>query len=66
MSVDFDTLNNRHNALVRCDNTISSDRDEEIGKSQLTMIYLLLKLCKAKGLDINCFMNMVFTLFVLF
>ena len=68
MSVDFDTLNENHSALVRCDidNTIPSEREDEIGESQLTIYYLLLKLCKAKGLGINSFISLALKLFELF
>ena len=68
MSVDFDTLINNHSALVRrdIDNTIPSEREEESRKSQLTICYLLLKLCKANGLGINQFISMAIKLFLLF
>lgn len=67
MSVDFDTFNENYGALVRCDieNTIPNEREEEIRKSQLTICYLLLKLCKASGLGINQFISMAIKLFSL-
>lgn len=68
MRTDFNTSNSQQGMIVQYkrDGQSSLEGDDKSMGLQLITVYLLLKLCKEKELNMSCFANMITKLLVYF